>query len=463
MTLLLFKNEVATDMHRCTHYLECCGYQLPRALIVLFHTRFSNHTSASFPQDCRLCVAGTYSTELGATSCKDCAPGKLSSGDRSFCKDCSAGEYVNNGLSCEKCTFGKYAPSAQQDACLSCGAGSRTSNTTGSESCSICDAGSYSEGGVDACTPCGVGHWSPSGQSACVACSKGTFAAQAGASSCTQCGAGTYGPSLGATGCVDCPAGYAESRTAQEACTECTIGRFAEATGSTGCEACPTGFSSAPGHTEACLTCADYYFDRDDETETADCVECTGAFSGLDCTGANAGSDLSTITLRPGFWRVGIESTHILSCPDPSFCAGGSDPEDYCAAGHRGPYCAECDRDFYKWGGACYACEGDNSSARWAMPLAFVLVVLVAIAVVVAVGGCAGEKQAGAGGSEGGWAQWLRSGGVFASLSPEATLHMKNVAKTTFVTVSGGPWACGAVPDTIKSVLRFNQLPRPFI
>jgi hypothetical protein len=119
--------------------------------------RYSNVANAPWPTNCSLCPVGKYNTNVAQSSCIDCSSGKLSSSDRTFCEDCEAGEYNYAGIACVSCEYGKYAPTAQTDACLKCDAGFKTNNATGSTLCTSCEAGTYSIGQVDYCEECPAG------------------------------------------------------------------------------------------------------------------------------------------------------------------------------------------------------------------------------------------------------------------------------------------------------------------
>ena len=369
---------------------------------------FSDTPNAPFPTTCAECEAGRYSIDAGASACKECAAGKLSSADRTFCKDCNAGEYAYLGLSCEKCTRGRFAPTPQANDCFLCAAGSHTNNATAATTCTACNAGQFSLGGVVECEACVAGTWSTSGQTSCFFCQKGFYSAAAGTPTCAACEAGTFSAAEGAISCQDCPAGKAGTKTGQYACESCSVAKFAENTGMTSCEPCPEGYSSLEGSSD-CLICNSNYFDGDPDASGAVCKPC---FLGIDC-GA-PGANVATLTLKTGYWRVGAASEIVLLCPEPRYCTGGSDPDKYCKSGHVGPYCAECDKDgFYKWDGECYRCSGES----W-VPVAFGTVVFFS-AVVCAV------------------AIW-HTGRVqkeLKKLSHDSAMHIKNVAKTTFVTL----------------------------
>ena len=80
------------------------------------------------------------------------------------------GTYVLNALSCEECPRGYYAPTAQVDACLECGAGDHTKVASKATTCSSCDGGTYSEGLAVNCSDCSAGTASSSRASACTTC-----------------------------------------------------------------------------------------------------------------------------------------------------------------------------------------------------------------------------------------------------------------------------------------------------
>ena len=140
---------------------------------------------------------------VGSSECTDCATGKLSSADRTSCGDCDAGTavgrsdskrrhwtkghlrlchlhsgtYVLNASSCEDCPKGYYAPTAQVDACLACGAGDRTEAVSKATTCSSCDSGTYSEGlAAVNCSVCDAGRASSTRASECYDCDAGESA-----------------------------------------------------------------------------------------------------------------------------------------------------------------------------------------------------------------------------------------------------------------------------------------------
>jgi hypothetical protein len=84
--------------------------------------------------------------------------------------------------SCTTCAVGTYD---SLQSCIPCAEGTYTT-TTGSTSCTVCDAGKTSSNSRDSCPEsCSAGEGSVSGDGGCFACSAGRYSAEAGSSSCT--------------------------------------------------------------------------------------------------------------------------------------------------------------------------------------------------------------------------------------------------------------------------------------
>ena len=137
-----------------------------------------------------------------------------------------AGEYSLNAASCEKCELGRYAPTAQENECLICGAGDHTNNATAATACTACDAGKYSEGEVVTCTSCPVAKFSLSRQSSCDVCAPGTYNNVIGAGACLLCAAGSYQPLSGSLECEFCPKGKSQAQTGLTSCDLCNTGKM---------------------------------------------------------------------------------------------------------------------------------------------------------------------------------------------------------------------------------------------
>lgn len=135
---------------------------------------------------CALCPSGRYQTSTGAVACDLCPPGALADAARTFCRTCLAGEF-SDGVDCQKCALGKFAPQALSNDCLACSDGFRTNAATGAVACTACDPGKSLTGGGPVCRSCPPGRYSAPGARACAVCLSGYFAASAESSSCAAC------------------------------------------------------------------------------------------------------------------------------------------------------------------------------------------------------------------------------------------------------------------------------------
>jgi hypothetical protein len=93
-------------------------------------------SSASAAGVCDECPAGTFQNEEGKAGCIKCEAGMLSMGSRTACRKCEAGEFADTRAEeCKTCEKGTYAPSAQENGCLACAAGSSTDLMTAATQC----------------------------------------------------------------------------------------------------------------------------------------------------------------------------------------------------------------------------------------------------------------------------------------------------------------------------------------
>jgi hypothetical protein len=60
------------------------------------------------------------------------------------------------------------------------------------------------------------------------------------------------------------------------------------------------------------------------------CVQCP------EHTTCDGYSDLNSLDVESGFWRISSESTVVLECPIEGACVGGSDADNYCEEGYEG-------------------------------------------------------------------------------------------------------------------------------
>lgn len=52
---------------------------------------------------------------------------------------------------------------------------------------------------------------------------------------------------------------------------------------------------------------------------------------------SSSGTTVATLDLQEGYYRTSAESQVVVECFLTSACAGGTDPENYCADGYKGP------------------------------------------------------------------------------------------------------------------------------
>ena len=93
-----------------------------------------------------------------------------------------------------------------------------------------------------------------------------------------------------------------------------------------------------------------------------------------------------TITLKPGYWRSGNDSTNILECPwDAESCLGGQSSGDAsCGSGYHGPLCAICD-DEYHYVSSSRTCEPCDDTASFFDPFTIAVIALACVCVLVSV------------------------------------------------------------------------------
>ena len=195
---------------------------------------------------CVDCAAGMYQTETGKLMCLDphCAMGKYLASNRTWtpsCEDCAAGKYSYDKAVCLDCAMGTYTDEVGQSSCkgTACIAGQyQTSGQAGQTSataCTSCNNGTYSTTTTaTSCISCAAGTYqTETGKTVCTSCAAGKYSTsgttQTAASVCIDCEAGKYMPEAGkTTACIDCPAGTYNAQTGQSvpfqlACKSCHV------------------------------------------------------------------------------------------------------------------------------------------------------------------------------------------------------------------------------------------------
>jgi hypothetical protein len=289
---------------------------------------YSNFSSPPYPRNCTLCPPGQYNTASGQPLCITCDTGKLSSDDRSFCKDCEAGEYSYNDLECVKCPLGQYAPQALADSCLTCDPGLHTNNATKATTCTSCDAGKYSEVSSTECLECASGSYSLSGQKECIECETGKYSSISGSSSCTSCTASRTSW-LGSTSCLWAADGYYLSSTVLLTASS---------------EACPS-HATCFGADTSPIPHKGYWVDHSDYKYASTLYKCPRDT----CDGANS----SGIPTSSSCWN--IYNYNKTECQDG---------EIQCSKGAEGHLCGACSKGYvYKSVvNSCQPCEETTQS-----------------------------------------------------------------------------------------------------
>ncbi len=198
------------------------------------------------PSTCTLCGNNTFSSTVAATSSSVCLPCQgnsislMGSTRQSDCH-CFMGYLTNNlgsgNATCEMCSAGSYNSQLDATTCSKCGAGYKSS-TPGAVA-------------VEQCTACAVNTYSAAGAAQCDICPSNTFtsAMSVQLSDC-KCLAGYYSAVIGEDGrsCSACQAGKHKALTGASPCIDCPANRYSTATAATSnatCQAC-TNWAVSP-------------------------------------------------------------------------------------------------------------------------------------------------------------------------------------------------------------------------
>ncbi|KAI8520993.1 hypothetical protein Bbelb_007470 [Branchiostoma belcheri] len=211
---------------------------------------------------CQPCAAGTFSAQVGSTSCSECLVGHFNpTPGATSCQPCPAGQFADQtgSAQCTACPAGQHSPTPGSTRCQRCEPGKFS--TAGSSACQQCPAGSYNnQPGMQVCDSCPPGTYSTSpGSIGCQACPRGRFSFPDGQTGCQLCNAGTFAPSAGSSACQSCRPGFFSSSQGAVACSTCPGGRYSNSAGSTSCQVCPAGQFSGPG-SSSCQRCPAGHF-----------------------------------------------------------------------------------------------------------------------------------------------------------------------------------------------------------
>lgn len=136
------------------------------------------------PNNCHLCLPGTFNpfsdvpacyqcadgfvSGIGASVCTECRGGKASNANRSACVECGAGMYAD--LVCVECPVGRFNTHRNATECEPCPVG-RYSNATGAGNCTLCEANTHTLlAGQSGCVPCERFFFKEAGETECRKC-----------------------------------------------------------------------------------------------------------------------------------------------------------------------------------------------------------------------------------------------------------------------------------------------------
>jgi hypothetical protein len=216
------------------------------------------YKTADGPQVCTLCGNNTYSPAVAATTASVCVAcqtnsrSRMGSSQPSDCK-CLRGYLTNNlgtvNATCQMCTAGSYNSQLDATTCSSCGAGMKSSNP-----------GAVSE---EECTECGANTYSAAGAAQCEICPAFTSApARSDALDDCKCLAGYQSNVIGLDGrpCSACQAGKHKALTGASPCIDCAVNRYSSviaATSNATCLSCTQNAVSPVGSSASSMCLCD--------------------------------------------------------------------------------------------------------------------------------------------------------------------------------------------------------------
>ena len=261
------------------------------------------------PSTCTLCGNNTYSSVVAASSssvclaCQGNSTSLMGSTRQSDCH-CLKGYLTNNlgapNATCEICSAGSYNSQLDATTCSKCGAGykSSTPGAVSEEQCTECGANTYSAAGAAQCEICPINTFAPgksvvlgdckclagyksqvNGQDGlpCSACEAGKHKAQTGAVPCTDCRQNSYSTVTAATSnttCIACTAN-AVSMAGSSNSTMCLCNFGYTGSNALGCAACIAGKFKGSTGSEVCTNCpANTYSGLTAQVSNATCTEC---------------------------------------------------------------------------------------------------------------------------------------------------------------------------------------------
>jgi len=279
------------------------------------------------PSTCTLCGNNTYSSVVAASSSSVCLPCQsnstslMGSTRQSDCH-CLMGYLTNNlgapNATCQICNAGSYNSQLDATTCSKCGAGFKSS-TPGAVS-------------SEQCIECGVNTYSGAGAAQCDICPSNTFTSSSRSvqlSDC-KCLAGYYSQVTGQDGlpCSACQAGKHKALTGPVPCTDCRQNSYSTvtaATSNTTCIACTANAVSMLGSSISTMCLCNLGFTGSNAAGCSACI--AGKFK------SNTGSELCTDCAANTYsgLTAQVSNATCTACYDNSISPAGSDTIDDCS------------------------------------------------------------------------------------------------------------------------------------
>ena len=289
--------------------------------------KYKNVTGSS---NCTDCPQDTYSSVPAVQTLSGCLRCPLNSDSKAATTNstdclCRPGYTWQDLQACAECVAGKYKPDVGPHGCTECPAGTYLANTPGValSGCLGCanNSDAPAGSGTESSCLCNIGFTGPDG-GPCSTCDPGSYKNTTGSATCTLCEANQYSEIYGATSkldCLSCTAfslsvagadmkerclcipGYAGAGLPGQLCVPCGPGTHKNVSGHDQCTSCPE-HSTSPAGSSTLLncTCLPGYFGANGE----DCTICgegkykpeSGDGECQDCpprTSSPAGSEVS--------------------------------------------------------------------------------------------------------------------------------------------------------------------------
>ena len=257
--------------------------------------------------NCKFCITGYASSDIGSYSCKKCEMGKFSDGINTiFCMNCPIGKYseITGSSQCINCIKGKF---------------SIISPSNSFKNCRDCQTGRISMVGASFCESCQMGEWAKNNK-ICVKCSQGKYSDKMGIitdTSCKPCLIGFYNDETGLINsnqckkCSDGEIGLINGATSNATCSICDSGKFKIDVDK--CENCLPGRVSK----KKSMTCGICIRGKYSNAYQSDCVECPlGKFNDFD----GASNEYDCISCLKGRYS---NTTNLIKSSDWKKCALG--------------------------------------------------------------------------------------------------------------------------------------------